>query len=363
MRRRRVALAALLLTLLAGSSVYVSYGLRVYASYGAAYADYTTACNTLIAWSPPQTIYTGFYPNLPTLVSVRYRSQIPEATRLTVSVPGFTQQQTLESTSASGFRTANFKPPLLSSATLDALAQTERHAAQIRVQLAAGSRVLCETSAPVTLISRRWIQWRDSATDADNTPLIAGWVTPNDPTITTLIGRTAQRLGAQPGSYDNTPALFGYNQGAANAQQVRDQVDALFDTLQFDYHLRYAADNQPFTQDASQQVQLPRDVLASSAPTGMCVETSVILASAVERLGMRPFIVFTPTHAFLGVALSADPQAPVEYWETSDLNGGVAGSQANTHGDAEFAQDTQTHQIQEIIDISYERIHGIAPME
>jgi hypothetical protein len=363
MRRRRVALAALLLTLLAGSTGYVTYGLHAYARYGAAYADYTTACNTLIAWSPPQTIYTGFYPNMPTLVTVRYRSQTPEATRLTVSIPGFTQPQTLESTSAQGFRSASFKPPLLAPTTLDALAHTQRHSAQMRVQLAAGSHVLCETSAPVTLISRQWIQWRNSATGADNMPLIAGWVTPDDPTITTLIGRAAQRLGAQPETYDNTPALFGYNQGAANAQQVRDQVDALFDTLQFDYHLRYAADNLPFTQDATQQVQLPRDVLSSSAPTGMCVETTAILASAVERLGMRPYIVFTQTHAFLGVALSADPQAPMEYWETSDLNGGVAGSQANTHGDTEYTQGMQTHQIQEIIDIRYERIHGVVPME
>ncbi len=363
MRRRRVALAALLLTLLAGSVFYVSYGLHAYARYGAAYADYTTACNTLIAWSPPQTIYTGFYPNMPTLVTLRYRSPTPEATRLTVSIPGFTQPQTQESDSAQGFRTTTFKPPLLGATTLDTLAKTERHEAQIVVRLAAGSRTLCETSAPVTLISRQWLQWRNSATGADNTPLIAGWVTPDDPTIATLVGRTAQRLNAHPDAYDNLPALFGYNQGAASAQQVRDQVNALFDTLQFDYHLRYAADNAPFTQDTTQQVQLPRDVLASSAPTGMCVETTAILASAVERLGMRPYIVFTPTHAFLGVALGADAQAPIEYWETSDLNGGVAGSQANTHGNLEFAQDTAAHQIQEIIDIQYERNHGIAPME
>jgi hypothetical protein len=227
----------------------------------------------------------------------------------------------------------------------------------------AGARMLCQTSAPVTLISRQWIQWRDSVTGADNMPLIAGWVTPDDPTITALVGRAAQRLSAHPESYDSLPALYGYNQGAASGQQVRDQVNALFDTLQFDYHLRYAADNIPFTQDTSQQVQLPRDVLASSAPTGMCVETSAILASAVERLGMRPTIVFTPTHAFLGVALGAGAQAPIEYWETSDLNGGIAGSQANTHGDAEFAQDTASHQIQEIVDIQYERTHSIAPME
>lgn len=363
MRRRRVALAALLLALLLGAASYVSYGLRAYAHYHDTYAAYTTACGTLLAWTPPQTIYTGFYPNLPALVTIRYRSPSPQTTQLSVSIPGFTQRQTLEFTSADGFKSASFKPPLLAATTLDSLARTQRHDAQIRVQFAAGSRMLCETSAPVTLISRQWIQWRDSVTGADNTPLIAGWVTPYDPTISTLVGRAAQRLTDHPDSYDNTPALYGYNQGAANGQQVRDQVNALFDTLQFDYHLRYAADNVVSTPDATQQVQLPRDVLSSSAPAGMCVETTAILASAVERLGMRPLIVFTPTHAFLGVALGTDPHAPIEYWETSDLNGGVDGSQANTHGDLEYTQDTQNHQIQEIVDIQHERAHGITPME
>ena len=363
MRRRRVALGALLLTLLLASTLYVSFGLRVYARYGAAYANYTTACDTLLTWTPPRTLFTGFYPNMPALVTVRYRSPVPETTRLTVSIPGFTQPQTIESASAQGFREVTFKPPLLAPTTLDALVGAQRRDAQIVVEMTADSRTLCQTSAPVTLMSRQWMQWRDSATGQNNMPLIAGWVTPNDPTITALIGRASQRLSAHPDSYDDVSALFGYNQGAATAQQVRDQVNALFDTLQFDYHVRYAADNAPFTQDAAQLVQLPRDVLTSSAPTAMCVETTAILASAVERLGMRPFIVFTATHAFLGVALGVSAQAPIEYWETSDLNGGVAGAQANTHGDAEFAQDQAERLIQETVDIQYERAHGIAPME
>ncbi len=362
MRRRRVALAALLFTLLAASLAYVAYGLRVYARYGDAYTSYTTACDTLIAWSPPQTVYTGFYPNLPALLSVRYRSPIPESTSVSVSIPGFTQTQTISSASAQGFRTATFKPPLLAPSTLDSLVGVRGRAAQIVVRLTAGARTLCQTSAPVTLVSRQWIQWRDSATGADNTPLIAGWVTPDDPTIITLIRRASLRLATQPENYDNLPALFGYNQGATS-QQTRDEVNVIFDTLQFQYHLRYAADNPPFTQDAAQQAQLPRDILSSSAPTGMCVETTAILASAVERLGMRPYIVFTATHAFLGVALGPGAQAPIEYWETSDLNGGIVGAQANTHGDLEFAQYTAAHEITDIVDIQYERAHGVAPME
>ncbi|MDE3231173.1 MAG: hypothetical protein KGO05_14945, partial [Chloroflexota bacterium] len=307
MLRRRVALAALLLTLLAGSAAYVSYGLRIYARYGDLYADYTTACDTLIAWSPPQTIYAGFYPNMPALVTIRYRSPAPEATNLTVSIPGFTQAQTVNTNTAQGFRTATFKPPLLSPTVLDATVGAPSRAAQIVVKLTAGARTLCATSAPLRLYSRQWIQWHNPTTGADNTPLIAGWVTPDDPSIVALIGRASKRVSAHPVNYDNLPALFGYQQGATTSEQARNQVNALFDTLQFDYHLRYAADNPSFTSSASQQAQLPRDVLGATAPTGMCVETTVILASAVERLGMRPYIIFTATHAFLGVALSGDP--------------------------------------------------------
>lgn len=144
---------------------------------------------------------------------------------------------------------------------------------------------------------------------------------------------------------------------------MRGQVDAIFDTLQFVYHVHYTQDNVPFDRDATQLVQLPRDILTSADPSGMCVETTVILASAVERLGMRPFIVIVPGHAFLGVALGMDPASPVEYWETSDLDGGVTGSQANVHGDAEYA-DAQAHgQIQRVLDIAAERARGIEPME
>lgn len=363
MRPRRLAFAALLLTLLAASIFYVTYGLRAYARYGASQVDYSMACGSLLTWSPPRSLFTGFYPNLPTLVTIRYRTPTPTVARLTVSIPGFTQQQTIETMTAQGFRTAQFKPPLLAPKTLDALIGAEQHDAQINVKLTSGTHTLCETSAPLTLISRQWIQWRDAATGEDNTPLIAGWVTPQDATITTLIGRAAGRLTSHPEVYDNLPALYGYDQGGASPTQVRDQVNAIFDTLQQDDHLRYAADNPPFIQNTVQEVQLPRDVLSSSAPTGMCVETTAIMASAVERLGMRPFIVFTPTHAFLGVALGPDLQSPIEYWETSDLTGGVDGSQANAHGDVEYTQDVATHSIQEIINVQYERAQNISPME
>jgi hypothetical protein len=138
-------------------------------------------------------------------------------------------------------------------------------------------------------------------------------------------------------------------------------VNALFDTLRQTYHLRYAQMNVPYRQDAMQLIQLPRDVLTSAAPTAMCVESTVIMASAVERLGMRPYIVFTPGHVFLGVATD-DHASAIEYWETSDLNG-ASGAQANVHGYTEFAEASREGKILRTLDIQAARAQGILPME
>jgi hypothetical protein len=78
---------------------------------------------------------------------------------------------------------------------------------------------------------------------------------------------------------------------------------------------------------------------------------------------LRPFIVIVPQHAFLGVALGPGPGAPLAYWETSDLNGGVNGDQASVHGKSEYNQFQQRGQILRVIDIQQQRQQGIEPIE
>ncbi len=141
-------------------------------------------------------------------------------------------------------------------------------------------------------------------------------------------------------------------------------MNALFDTLQFQSHVHYVDENYvPYQQGGSQLIQLPKDVLSTTPPTGMCVETTVLMASAVERIGLRPFIVIVPQHAFLGVALGVAPDAPLAYWETSDLNGGVRGDQANVHGESEYNQFHSKDQILRVVDVEQERQLGIEPIE
>jgi hypothetical protein len=359
MHRRYLWLASALALLIVSAAAYVLGGNYLYAQYQTSLAGYTSSCDALISWNPPSRLYTGLYVNQPDLVTVHYRSQTRQTLRISVSIPQFTTEQSVQVTATQTVQQYAFKPTVINGA-LDVLVTPEQRAAEVHLRVQSLSAILCDTSVPITLMSRQWMRWFDPAT-GDNSAYLAGWVTPNAPVIRDLVGHAAARLAASPATYPAASEMHGYDSGHADSDDVRDQVDALFDTLQFDYHVRYANDNIPFNQDASQRIQLPEDVLSQTAPTAMCVETTVILASAIERLGMRPYIIIIPGHAFIGVALSAGG-APIDYWETSDLNG-ATGSQANTHGAAEYRTFQQRGQILRVIDIQYERGRGIIPIE
>jgi hypothetical protein len=371
MRRMRGPIARVVgagLALMIGATSYVVVGLQLYGRYQLAYSNYhldpAGACGVLITWSPPSDVLTAYYANQPQFLTVRYRSPHPQSLRLTLGIPSFTQDQSFDVQGTPEFRAQAFKPPLSDPSVLDALVGQGARDAQIVLRVRSESGQVCDTSWPVRLESRQRMEWQDAAGN-DESGYLAGWVTPQDRAVGTLVGRTADWLTAPDHrkDYPNASALYGYDGGQASHQAVIDQVNALFDTLQFVYHVHYVDDNVPFQQNTTQIIQLPKDMLASAAPTGMCVETTVLMASAIERMGMRPFIIIVPHHAFLGVALGPDANAPLSYWETSDLNGGLKGDQANVHGTTEYNGFYQQGQILRRIDIEQERQQGIEPIE
>jgi hypothetical protein len=362
MRKRSLSLSAVIALLAAGCFSYLAIGQHLYASYHHANATYQFApagsCGALIAWSPPAVLYAGLYINQRELVTVRYSSSTPQTLRISVSVPRFTQEQTIQVQAAKAFQSQSFKPPLFDSTVLDSLVSPDRRDAQLHLRVETQNDTVCDTTAPMVLMSRQWIHWTTGVA-GDNAALLAGWVTPQAPAVIDLVGRTDDWIAHHASAYGGITALRGYDGGRASTQDVREQVNALFDTLRGDYHLHYASDNVVFGRD--QRIQLPQDVLRNPSPSGMCVETTVILASAIERIGMRSFIVLVPGHAFLGVALGLNPAAPISYWETSYLDVNSA-SQANVNGEDEYNRFASQDAVR-VIDISYERSVGVEPME
>src|SRR5258707_15750222 len=86
--------------------------------------------------------------------------------------------------------------------------------------------------------------------------------TPNAPAVTQLVTNAARPLAIQPAPAPS--AMIGYIKATPHA--VRDQVDAIFDTLRLDYQIRYVQESVPYggpgtTSVALQKIKLPAEVL------------------------------------------------------------------------------------------------------
>jgi hypothetical protein len=188
---------------------------------------------------------------------------------------------------------------------------------------------------------------------------IAAWVTPDDPAVKMLVAKATSRLAQQPTPAPN--AMSGYV-NHASSRAVRDQVDAIFDSLRLNYHMTYTQERVPYAgpgdPNASlEYIKLPADVLQEGS--GMCIELTVLLASAVEYIGLHAEIVIIPGHAFLGVAMTPD-NAQFQYWDAVQVNESVAGDSANVAANLEYSQNV--HQIVDTIVISDARQAGVGPM-
>jgi len=93
--------------------------------------------------------------------------------------------------------------------------------------------------------------------------------------------------------------------------------------------------------------------------SGMCIELTVLLASAVEKIGLHSEIVIIPGHAFLGVAVTPN-NTQFQYWDAVQVNANIAGDSANLWTDNEYIQNAKL--IVDTIVISDARHQGIGPM-
>jgi hypothetical protein len=189
---------------------------------------------------------------------------------------------------------------------------------------------------------------------------IAAWITPEDPTITDLIARATLHLPMEPPPAP--AAMIGYD--GASRKQVVDQVDAIFDALRIDYKIQYVQSDVPYdgpgdSSVAEQNIKLPSEVLQQHS--GMCVELTALMASAVEHIGLHAEIVIIPGHAFLGVAVTPDSRH-FQYWDAVLVNNGVAGASANVFADNLYEQHQDQHTIVDTILVRDARNAQIEPM-
>ena len=358
---KKLAVLLLTLTLLSGfSGWYIATGIRAYSRYQQNSEEHCGGQSPVhICVQPPPAIFSAYYPYYvathANLFTINYSSSSSITLIISVNVAEFSQVETHTVNATASVQSISFTPQLLNSQALRKLTSDENTPLHVSVTDTARHAYYVNDS-PLLLHSRRVMQWI-----ATNRLQIAAWVTPNDPAVIALVSRAAAHLQSEPAT---TPlAMIGYDNGRASPSAVRDQVDAIFDAM-LDYHIRYSPESVPYsgpgdTSVALQNIKLPTEVLQQGS--GMCIELTALLASAVENIGLDAEIVIIPGHAFLGVAVTQN-DTQFEYWDAVQVNDKVAGDSANLWTDNEYGQKAKQKQIVDTILISAARKAYVGPM-
>ena len=129
-----------------------------------------------------------------------------------------------------------------------------------------------------------WAIKDDKGNEIPMDEYIAVFVTPKDASIMELLSKAKERHPER--------TLSGYQD-----EDVNSQIKAIYDALKYDYKVSYVDVSNAYGKDCVQKVRLPKETLKLKSAN--CVDGSVVFASAIEALGMKPYIVLLPEHAFV----------------------------------------------------------------
>lgn len=362
MGKKLVVLLLTLAVLAVLSGGYVVGGLQAYARLQKDSLADSEHCGgqspVHICVKAPPAVYSAFYPSdvaiQTPLFTVMYSSSTPISLVVSVGVVNFTQSSSQTVNATAAMQSISFVPPLLSHQVLRNLTGEQNTSLQVQVT-DTHKHLYYLNDIPLLLHSRWLMQWV-----AANRLLIGAWVTPNDSAVKALVLKAEAHLSSE--SPTAPTAMIGYT--GATRQQVVAEVDAIYDALRLDYQIRYVQASVPYSGPgssavATQEIKLPFEVLKQHS--GMCIELAILMASAVESIGLHSEIVIVPGHAFLGVATTSGG-SHIEYWDAVKVNDGVAADSDNIYANNEYAQNVKMHTILDTIVLSDARGAHIGPM-
>jgi hypothetical protein len=292
------------------------------------------------------------------LLSYKITNNGADTLEVTVSseITGYTDE-VINKRQISPGKTVNIsQTPLLKPGVLDTLTEKKTANLHFKVTYVEGNveKVWDEQTIPVTLYAKDTIVWgtNSDAGYVDLTPYVAAWVTPHAREIDELVRRAAE--------YNPQKTM-----GAAETSEERyDQVKAIYDVLKNDYHITYINSPISYTNgmESSQRIKLPRDAI--NLASANCIDGTVLFASALENIGMNPYIVIIPEHAFLAWE---DGKGNTEGALETTMVGNSDFYDAYVFGLDEFNEQVNNgnfkNGVSSIIPVKICRDFGITPME
>ena len=215
-----------------------------------------------------------------------------------VEVPGFTQLYRQKITLGRQVEKLRIVPPLITG-SIDL--NSEKTAQLVySVTEADSGKLLVQESKSLELYSKYDITWNDGVDAYAYMDNFLAWLTPDASEIVELKRDAIDYL-----SYitdGGLEMLVGYQDAGVFddlSLNTWAQIVAIQGAVSDIAGVRY--NNSYFTMDAQQRVLLPADVLRTRS--GICVETALLMASALQSAGMNCMLVFPPGHAQVAVEI------------------------------------------------------------
>jgi len=213
-------------------------------------------------------------------------------------VPGFTQPYRQKVNLGRQITKFRIVPPLVPG-TLDL--NTEKMAQLVySVTDVDTGKLLVQESSSLKIYSKFDMIWGHAENWDAYTDNILAWMTPDAPEILDLQRNAIGYLSyISDGQLDSLIGYqdYGYFENRYNNTWVQAVAiqGAMSDITQVRYNMS------PFSMDPEvhQRVKLPSDTLNSRS--GLCVETSLVMASALQSAGMHVMLIFPPGHCQVAV--------------------------------------------------------------
>lgn len=257
------------------------------------YLSYTPTVNVNV--NPIKTIYPRQYNRLDSILVVDASSVHGDTNvRISAEIPGFTQPYNQTLTLSKEVTTLYIKPALVTGDL--GLSSAKNSQINFKVENLDTGKIIKEDTFSVKLMSEHDInnsdpQWGTSSIDA-----YMSFLTPEDECID-LVTRTAiDYLEKLTNGQLNAFAGYQYDSDDATYYQAL-AVQCAISSLGVKYNAGGYSNSDGTL--ALQNVKLPKEVISTKG--GLCVETSLLVASVLMRQDMHCFLVFPPGHCQVAV--------------------------------------------------------------
>ena len=169
------------------------------------------------------------------------------------------------------------------------LASTETVKTTFSLKIEQGDETLWEREYPISLLA--YDQWMGSAIMPE---LISAFVVPNQPLLSRVLVKAGKFLEELTGS----SALDEYQ--TLDRNRVRSQVAAVYEALRSE-GIVYCTPPASF-EEFGQRIRLSDQVLEEKL--GTCIDTSLLMASCLEKVGINPILVVFNGHTLVGAWLT-----------------------------------------------------------